>query len=97
MSKLFFCVTHASLTGTTGHHTITAHVEEELPTGEVIIGTPETHGIEYRALQLKFAGDITKWRESVVAEMLERHKARSAIQDEVMAWAGKRFELRNGG
>lgn len=88
-----FCVVSSDISGITGHHSIEAYIEQ-ITDGEKV-GTPvsEVHGIEVRALDVKYHGDINAWRDAVAAEMLERHKRRQMVHNEVIQWRGKKFSL----
>jgi hypothetical protein len=91
-----FVITSADLTGITGHHQITAHIEETTANGnviKVIKGVPETLGVELTVLQSRWGGDIVRWRDWVAQQLLTRHKARQSVHYDVLGWAGQKFPL----
>jgi hypothetical protein len=77
-----------------GHHQFTCHIEETLPDGTITRSTPETFGIEWRALQSRFGGEIERWRDWVQAQMLSRHQARMAVHKEILQWRGQKYPIK---
>lgn len=93
-STFRLCVTSASLSGISGHHSINVYIEETRD-GEIIKGIPETYGIESTALQQKYGGDIVEWREWIAQEMLAKHKRRMLANVEVVKWHGQKFDIKD--
>ena len=95
-SKFQLVVTAGNLSGVTGHHEVTCHIEETCDDGTVVKGIPEVYGIEVHALTKRHSGDISQWRNWVAKEMLAKHKRRAVAHTEVMRWAGKKFFIEEG-
>jgi hypothetical protein len=92
-NKYRLCILSSDLSGVTGHHTIHVCIEETTVDGQVIMGVPETHGIEYQALRSRFGDDPGKWRADVADIMLKRHVARKSVHQEVLSWQGQKFDI----
>ena len=86
----------ADIDSVAGHHTIHAQIEERDHNGELAhTPIPETFGISHDALEVKFGGDVEKWRDWVAKEMAERHRKRRGVHDKVLEWKGKKFEIKS--
>jgi hypothetical protein len=86
-------ITASDLSNLTGHHNFTCHIEETQADGTIVRGVPEVFGIEWRALQSRFGGDINQWRDWVQAQMHTRHIARMAVHTEILSWQGTRYAI----
>jgi hypothetical protein len=94
VSTYAMVITASDLSRLTGHHNFACHIEETRPDGTVVHGVPEVWGIEYRALQSRFAGSIEQWRDWVQAQMHSRHIARMAVHAEILDWQGKTYPIK---
>jgi hypothetical protein len=76
-----------------GHHQFTCHIEETLPDGTIIHGTPEVNGISVQALQSRFGGNLEQWRDWVQSRMLALHLIRRDVHTEILQWRGMRLPI----
>ena len=92
MPKFQLKITHPSIHGVTGHHTVQLQIIET-DGNSVIEGISETYGIDSVGLQAKYNGNVHLWLRDASKEMLERHQHRRAAQTELLSLDGETIDL----
>ncbi len=86
-------VEEVSLNSTTGHHSITLRIIEDLPDGMTLEGVLESFGVEGIELNQKYSGDGEKWAGAMAKIALSRHQARQFVATNLIRLKGKKIPL----